>query len=452
MKTVAVLLVVVLAFAAVAEANKITNLPGLNYTLNFDQYSGYLPADSSGNRQIFYWFVESQRSPANDPVVLWLQGGPGCSGLIGLMVEHGPFRPNYDGGLSPNSESWNRIANVLYIEAPVGVGFSYQTNTSVYYNSDNQTAVENYYFLQQWYQLFPQFQSNSLWITGESFGGDYVPQLVNEIVDGADVALRNRLAGFMIGNPVFSCPAWKENELDVQIQLFYYHGLISYRDVQQWNKAGCATKSVSTECLKLYSEFYDAIGPLDSDNLYTDFCTGNATLDFSQRAPNCVSVEDLRNKYLNRPDVQAAIGARPTTWVECASSSYFKYATLWPDMLPYYLKFFSVAPQLRVLIYSGDVDIATCPHAYAQLCLSYLNQTLLHRWKPWTVDGTTAGYVETYDTYTYATVKGAGHEVPQYQPYFAFNMFQRFLQGTLSNEAPPKKTGRPHHRRFDVPF
>ena len=79
------------------------------------------------------------------------------------------------------------------------------------------------------------------------------------------------------------------------------------------------------------------------------------------------------------------------------------------------------------MVYSGDVDIATVPHAYTQLCLSYLNRPLKTQWKRWTVDDITAGYVEVYDTYTFATVKGAGHEVPQYQPYFAFNMFQRFI-------------------------
>jgi hypothetical protein len=74
-----------------------------------------------------------------------------------------------------------------------------------------------------------------------------------------------------------------------------------------------------------------------------------------------------------------------------------------------------------------DVDIATVPHAYTQLCLSYLNRPSTSKWRRWTVNGVTAGYVETYDRYTFATVRGAGHEVPTFTPYFAFYMYQQFL-------------------------
>ena len=87
------------------------------------------------------------------------------------------------------------------------------------------------------------------------------------------------------------------------------------------------------------------------------------------------------------------------------------------------------APQLRILIYSGDTDIATCPHAYAQLCLSDLGRPLVQQWRPWVMDQQTAGYVEVYDTYTYATVKGAGHEVPLFQPREALHMISNFVAG-----------------------
>ncbi len=87
--------------------------------------------------------------------------------------------------------------------------------------------------------------------------------------------------------------------------------------------------------------------------------------------------------------------------------------------------------QLDVLIYSGDTDIATCPHAYAQLCLGELNRKQLVQWAPWTVDNQTAGFVEVYDGYTYATVKGAGHEVPFFQPREAQYLISNFLAGTF---------------------
>merc|ERR1712137_1470650 len=107
---------------------KITSLPGLQYTPNFDQYAGYVTVDNE--KDLFYWFVESQNDPANDPVILWLQGGPGCSSIgAGLLQENGPFYPriinanNQTVGLRENSFSWNKVANMIYLDSPCGVGY-----------------------------------------------------------------------------------------------------------------------------------------------------------------------------------------------------------------------------------------------------------------------------------------------------------------------------------------
>jgi len=87
------------------------------------------------------------------------------------MTEHGPFRPNPDGTtLSMNPYSWNRIANIIYLEAPIGVGFSYATNPSYNYHSDdNSTAFDNYAFLQGWFKKFPEYRINDFYVTGGTF-------------------------------------------------------------------------------------------------------------------------------------------------------------------------------------------------------------------------------------------------------------------------------------------
>lgn len=108
------------------EAALITHLPNLMEKPNFRQYSGYLRA--SPTHQLHYWFVESQRSPNGDPVVVWFNGGPGCSSMEGLLREHGPFIVQDNTSLVRNPYAWNLRANVLYIEAPAGVGFSYSTD------------------------------------------------------------------------------------------------------------------------------------------------------------------------------------------------------------------------------------------------------------------------------------------------------------------------------------
>jgi len=176
---------------------------------------------------------------------------------------------------------------------------------------------------------------------------------------------------------------------------------------------------------------------LDPDDLYQDFCTGNGTLEFSVQNPlvkqDCTSVDALLTDYLNRADVQSAIYARPTKWISCTDN--INYTGNYPSMIPFYETFFAERPDLKILVYSGDIDVDTVPFPVTQKCLYDLQRPNTQAWRPWYVNGATVGYWEVFDRYTYATVKGAGHEVPQYQPLAAYNLFTRFISsGNLNSE------------------
>ncbi|XP_028091622.1 serine carboxypeptidase II-3-like [Camellia sinensis] len=160
-------------------ADKILSLPGQPNGINFDQYSGYVRVDPNAGRALFYYFAESQNS-SSKPLVLWLNGGPGCSSFgNGAMMELGPFRVNSDGlTLSENKYAWNNAANILFLESPAGVGFSYSNTTSDYDKSgDARTAADSYTFLVNWLERFPKYKTRDFFITGESYAGHYVPQL-----------------------------------------------------------------------------------------------------------------------------------------------------------------------------------------------------------------------------------------------------------------------------------
>jgi carboxypeptidase C (cathepsin A) len=184
--------------------DEVKNLPGAeNLSLNFRQFSGYLPVTAT--KHLHYWFVESSRSPETDPIAFWTNGGPGCSGLLGFLTEQGPFRPNKDLSLSSNPYSWNTIANTVFIESPCGVGFSYSDDGTGddYKTDDAQTAKDNYQLLQQFFNRFPQYRTNDLYVTSESYGGHYLPSLAKEIVD-RNVEGNNPILnfkGFAVGNP-----------------------------------------------------------------------------------------------------------------------------------------------------------------------------------------------------------------------------------------------------------
>lgn len=111
-----------------------------------------------------------------------MNGGPGCSSLDGFLYEHGPFRFDRSGTgnifssndtLRSNPYSWNKVANMIYLEAPAGVGYSYSNTTADYFTNDNKTAEDNYQFLINFFESYPEFAGNDFYIAGESYAGIY---------------------------------------------------------------------------------------------------------------------------------------------------------------------------------------------------------------------------------------------------------------------------------------
>jgi len=117
----------------------------------------------------------------------------------------GPFRPNEDGSLSLNSFAWNKLSNMVFIESPINVGFSYSdddldNSTPI---GDTQTAIDNYNLIQAFMDKFPEYLNNSLYISSESYGGHYIPQLAKVIFDNnqLDNIRKLNFKGFAVGNP-----------------------------------------------------------------------------------------------------------------------------------------------------------------------------------------------------------------------------------------------------------
>jgi serine carboxypeptidase-like clade II len=245
--------------------------------------------------------------------------------------------------------SWNRIANVLYIESPCGVGFSYSSSKSDYITSDNQTAIDNYVFLQQFFQIYPEWSSNEFWITGESYAGIYIPTLAYQIIHNTSsptLAANLKRGGLMLGNPVTGCDGSQfggEDDIlfmNTRVNLFYWHAMASRRDYDTWNSNQCNTSNPPSifVCLKLYEtitrsvgsfvqplrrlsdnsakvqhkrKVLETAGAINPDCLYYSYCTGNVTMSFNtDQNPDCFSTDDQIKAYLNDPDVQKAINAQ----------------------------------------------------------------------------------------------------------------------------------------------
>ncbi|KAJ4836419.1 hypothetical protein Tsubulata_031100 [Turnera subulata] len=317
------------------EANKISSLPGQPDGVDFDQYAGYVTVDPKNGRALFYYFVESPQDSSSKPLVLWLNGGPGCSSLgYGAMEELGPFRVNSDGKtLYRNEYAWNNAANVIFLESPAGVGFSYSNTSSDYKTGDKKTADDSYTFLVNWLERFPQYKTRDFYITGESYAGHYVPQLAYTILshnaNGNQTTIN--LKGIAIGN------AWIDDSTGVKGRFDYSwtHALNSDETHAAINKyCDFLTGNFSDLCFKYLSQAYDEAGNIDWDNIYAPIC-----LSDEQKSVETASVkefdpcsDDYVKAYLNLAEVQAALHTITTKWVKdfdpCSSQYVNAYLNL----------------------------------------------------------------------------------------------------------------------------
>jgi len=219
-----------------AEADAIADLPGFGKPPS-PQWSGFLNASTAqAGTMLHYWFALAEKPNAHElPVVLWLNGGPGSSSVLGMLQEHGPLLINATGGLMRNPYAWTKQANLLIIESPAGVGYSYcaeMVRGAACTNSDKSTAKAARAAIQDFFQnKFPTFRQNPFYITGESYAGVYVPTLTAEILQSAPEI---KLKCIAVGDPCTDNAA----QSDSMDMLWYAHkyGLVPDSDFELlWN-------------------------------------------------------------------------------------------------------------------------------------------------------------------------------------------------------------------------
>lgn len=161
---------------------------------------GYIPIGQNGSK-FFYWMAHSRNNPAKDPLVFWFQGGPGASSLFGLFFEMGPFyvKEAGDDHATLRPRAWNENANIVFIDSPIGTGFSVAETEDLAKNAKD-VADQFYEFLTNFLNTpeFESFKNRPLYITGESFAGHWVPYVSNKIYLENNPVINFK--GLMIGN------------------------------------------------------------------------------------------------------------------------------------------------------------------------------------------------------------------------------------------------------------
>ncbi|KAJ9705304.1 hypothetical protein PVL29_003380 [Vitis rotundifolia] len=454
-------ILLLLFFTGVATSQSIVEtLPGFPGKLPFELETGYISVGDMDDVQLFYYFIESDRNPRMDPLVLWLTGGPGCSGFSALVYEIGPLAFDVEGydGILPtlklNPYSWTKVASIIFIDAPVGAGFSYAETPYGYNVSDTSSAAQTYQFLRKWLTFHPNFAGNPLYIGGDSYSGIVAPILIKDILHGLEVGLQPtmELQGYLLGNPV------TDYLIDDNSRIPYAHrvSLISdglykaaketcngdYGNVDINNTLCVETLQTIKMCLlqinlAMILEPQCAFSSPQTTELQWDLrVQENATMNYLlslSRLPElpCRSFSYMLSyKWLNDINVQNALHVRPGTvksWRRCPKS-FPSYTENVDSTVAYHKNFTKTG--LRALIYSGDHDLSV-PYIGTLEWIKSLDVPVFDQWRPWYVDGQIAGYTTKFmnDHYrlTYATLKGAGHTAPEYKHKESLAMVDRWF-------------------------
>ncbi|KAL7163596.1 hypothetical protein ACSBR2_039667 [Camellia fascicularis] len=179
---------------------------------------------------MFYFFFESRNSK-KDPVVIWLTGGPGCSSELAMFYENGPFNIAKNLSLVWNEHGWDKASNLLYVDQPIGTGFSYSSDKRDIRHNEEGVSNDLYDFLQAFFAEHPQFAKNDFYITGESYAGHYIPAFAARVHQGnkAKEGIHINLKGFAIDNgltnPEIQYRAYTDYALDMSGVQAYLAGL-----------------------------------------------------------------------------------------------------------------------------------------------------------------------------------------------------------------------------------
>lgn len=415
-------------------------LEGWNGTM----HSGFFTVEEKISSNTFFWFSEALNGDKQAPILLWLQGGPGASSLFGLFTEVGPFNVDQNGNVVPREISWNRDYHMLFLDNPVGTGFSFTNDPSGF--ATNQTTVGRnlYEALDQFFQLFPELRKNDFYVTGESYAGKYVPSCAYAIhTMNAKKSAKDRinLKGISIGDGAMDPPSQLGGNFG---DLLFNLGMIDY-----------AERDVFYSYQKRIGEHVDAGDPVSAFRVFDEMLNG----DLTPYPTYYSNVTGMKTNYFNfeqSPDGSSLSNNYFIDWLntpkarEAVHVGNVPYAVLNATVEKYLLDdwFVGVVDFLvpimenyKVLVYSGQNDIILGP-PLTEAFLRDLDWSGKEKFRGakkqvWTIEtesgvGKTtdlAGYVKSVDRFTYAVVRGAGHMVPGDQPARAMDLLSRFVQG-----------------------
>lgn len=385
------------------------------------QKSGYLNGNTG---QLFYWLIEAANPTQETPLVIWLNGGPGSSSLVGLLAENGPFTLEPNLTLTPNEYSWHTAAHILYIDQPVGTGYSIAQSGDRFSRDEKQVADNFFAALVNFYNANPSFVAQDLYIAGESFAGTYIPHMALKIVDFNEQNKAGsppegiNLIGISIGDgTVDSLQSWQtqpqyalDNNLIGEAEYHYQVEKLWPLCQDEINESRKQNTPHSVDaCWEMQARTVDQTGV----NVYDIRRTGSYRFD----PLSC---------FLNDTAVMAENGALQA-WNE-DNQQVFGLLKL-DDNLPTTDEISTLLHKnIKVLIYNGDQDLII-NHLGTEAWLDALDYSFFStkNLTPWMVDSELLGHMTKADNLTYVRVVDAGHLVPKDQPETGLELLKMML-------------------------
>lgn len=441
-----------------------TGLPDVDFDIG-ESYAGLLPISSAPNAsQLYFWFFPSSNPLAHDEITIWLNGGPGCSSLEGFLQENGPVLWQY-GTFKPVYNPWNwvNLTNMIWVEQPVGTGFSQGAPTAT---NEEEVAAQFLGFFKNFIDTFG-LQNKKIYIAGESYAGYYVPYIADAMFNAKNKKYYD-IQSIMIYDPSTSYPEVQE-QIPAVPYVDYWHSLFNFNSTFTADIHARAKKCGYTDFMNKYLTFPPP-GPLPLppsalatgcdlwDDIYSAVLLTNPCFDMYQIATTCPLLWDVlgfpgsipyqpagASIYFNRSDVQRAIHAPIQPWAECSDG------VLLTDTSP--PSGLSVLPKViertkRTIVVHGELDFILIPNGTllmiqnmtwggkqgfqqapaGQFFVPYHDSGALGTMAAAGVMGTT----HTERGLTWVETRLAGHMGPQYQPSAAYRQLE-FLLGRVGS-------------------
>lgn len=410
-------------------------------------YTGYLDVDQ-GAKHLFFYFFESRRNPETDDVMMWINGGPGCSGSFGLLFELGPCNIDVDGlstnGTKWNPYSWNKEVNIFFLDQPVGVGYSYADFGETVETTED--AAHNVHaFITIFFEVFKQFEGRPLHLASESYGGQYLPVFASEIYDQNEIAKAEgrptiNLQSVLIGNGITDISTLYQGRYEIEC------GTAALEIPFQQISSCVRMKSALPRCQALMRD--GCIDQFDHMNCGTAvaFCdaqlstamwaSGRNVYDISKpcEGPLCYAGNAIIRDFLDASETRKMLGAEsPGAFSLCSDvvgRNFASHLDKWAHHTQDYVAAL-LERDIRVLIYAGTYDWQ-CNWVANKLWVDKLDWTgrsayAKESWRSWYVDGEKVGETKNAGPLTFVTVLGAGHMVPHDKPAEAQALVSRWL-------------------------